>query len=420
MMMPVQKPSGLLKPAAALATVFAIACGADPPQERTRPSPANTSETEDIDDGRVGTIDRFVPHVSTEYANAGENVELFLREKVRRDVRLDRDTDDARHASLGVVLMIAGATQPAVATYDVRFANYSWMRHLAEAGFDVFAMELTGYGWSPRPRMDDACNVSDAQQRSFLIPNPLAEPCAPSWPFKMAIQSDWDEIDRVVDYLRELRGVDRVSLVGWSRGGPRIGGYAARHPEKVEKLALYSPAMYNRIGRRDPPARLPEAGSLMQVATVAGFFNIWDTQVQCENQFAPAIRDVLRSSLLETDPLGSTWGSEDLWRAPLQNTLWGWNAEFAARVVAPTLIIRGDLDIQAPQPQQLDLYADLGTPQKVFVRVACAGHQLLFEHQHLVLLRASEEWLRDGRFEGHDRGSFFVDAEGRCQDGCRD
>ncbi|GAC1458391.1 MAG: hypothetical protein PVSMB10_16090 [Pseudarthrobacter sp.] len=54
--------------------------------------------------------------------------------------------------------------------------------------------------------------------------------------------------------------------------------------------------------------------------------------------------------------------------------------------------------------------------QKVFVRVACAGHQLLFENQHRVLLEASEEWLRDGTFAGHDRGVFFVDINGHTQE----
>src|SRR5262249_8149862 len=157
------------------------------------------------------------------------------------------------------------------------------------------------YGLSPRPKMDDPCKTSPAEQALYLIPNPLSEPCSPGYPFRLTtIQSDWDEIDTVVDYLRRLRHVDQVSLIGWVRGGPRAGGYAARHPEKVEKLLLYAPG-YNRLAPSDPPAVLPEPGVPMTVLGSAAFHNAWDTEVMCENQFTPAIRDVITSAMLEFD-----------------------------------------------------------------------------------------------------------------------
>lgn len=360
------------------------------------------------EDSGVGTIDHFVPHISTALANLGEPVELFVRERVQVDD--ERENNEGHHRRRPVVLMVHGATTPVVPVFDLRFGNYSWMGFLAEAGFDVFAVDLQGYGLSPRPLMDDPCNTQPSQQ-PLLIPYPLSEPCVPPYPFKMAIQSDWDEIDTVVDYLRNLRGVEKVNLVGWSRGGPRTGGYAARHPEKVDKLFLYSPAMYHRSGPSVPPP-LPEPGFLMQLGKISNSFATWDGEVGCENQFSPDIRGPLRSTILQFDPLGSTWGDGELWRAPLQNTLWGWNAEFAQLIGAPTLIIRGEFDMTAPEPLQRDLFEDLGTDHKVFVKVACASHQLVWENQHMILLRASEEWLREGTFAEQPSGSFFVDAGG--------
>jgi len=313
--------------------------------------------------------------------------------------------------------MVHGATGPSVPVFDLQFENYSWMDFLASAGFDVFAMDHTGYGLSPRPTMDDPCNASPAEQQLLLIPNPLPEPCPASYPFRLTTtQSDWDEIDTVVDYIRQLRGVERVSLIGYSLGGLRMGGYAARHPEKVAKLFLHAP-LYNRLLPSDPPNVLPQAGVPLLVQTMAASENTWDSQVQCEDQFTPAIRDAIRSTVLEFDPVGSTWGSEDLWRAPVQNPRWGWNTEFAQQVEAPTLIIVGDLDTEASVTETgvavgRNLYDDLRMDSKVFVHVACASHRLVRENRHMILLRASEKWLRHGTFAGHSSGSFWVDSEG--------
>jgi len=227
----------------------------------------------------------------------------------------------------------------------------------------------------------------------------------------MAIQSDWDEIDRVVDYIRQYRGVDKVNLVSWSRGGPRTGGYASQHPEKVDKMVLYSPAMYNRTGPSDPPP-LPEPGYLMQIASIANMVAGWDGQVHCDNQFRPDIRETIANTILAFDPLGSTWGNGTLSRAPLQNTLWGWNFRAAQGITVPTLIIRGQLDTLAPELLQRNLFADLGTDHKIFVTVQCASHYLAWETQHMILLRAAAEWLRAGTFGDQVAGSFFVDTDG--------
>jgi pimeloyl-ACP methyl ester carboxylesterase len=364
---------------------------------------------QDQDDEDILTLDHFVPHISTVPANAGEQVELFVRERVRGDERHKK-----RH-SKPVVLMVHGAATPAVPTFDLPFENYSWTAFLAEAGFDTFAMDLSGYGLSPRPMMDNPCNTSRSDQESFLIPNPLNEPCPPEYPFRLTTsQTDWDEIDTVVDYIRQLRGVETVSLIGWSLGGPRAGGYAARHPEKVERLFLLAPT-YERQELSEPPQNLPQLGVPMSVRTIAGQFKNWDSQVKCENQFTPAIRDTLRATILEFDPVGRTWGTQALFRIPVQNRRWGWNSTFARQIEAPTLIIRGDLDTIVPEVQPRNLLEDLQS-QKVFVHVACASHQLTWENQHTILLHASAEWLRHGTFAGQRTGSFFVDSDGEVHD----
>ncbi len=353
------------------------------------------------EEGRCAFIDRdfYVSHVSTLPVNAGQDVKLFVRE---------------RGDSCGPpVLMLGGATQPAMATFDLPYLDYSWMTYLANAGFDVFAMDLQGYGLSTRPwPMDDACNATQAAQKSFLVPNPLSHGvCSPTYPFHLTNdRSEWDQIDSVVDDILAARHRHRLSLVGWSQGGPRAGGYASEHPEKVERLFLYAP-VYNRSDPSDPPA-LPEPGTPLAISAVSGFFARWDTQATCPDQFDPGVRRQLTASLLQLDALAATWGTQPLWQSPSLSTSFGWNSAAAARLHMPTLLIRGDNDTQVPLQQVTNLYSDIASESKVFVHVACAAHQLVWDRQHTALLDASVQWLKDGRYDGERNGCFAVDTGG--------
>ena len=127
-----------------------------------------------------------------------------------------------------VVLFVHGAGTPAEVAFDVPYQDYSWMGYLARAGFDVFSMDMTGYGRSTRPAaMNDPCNLSREQQLT-LIPSLIAAPCAAVYGQQMTtLASDWNDIGAVVDHVLALRHVDRLSMVAWSLGGPRAAGYTA-------------------------------------------------------------------------------------------------------------------------------------------------------------------------------------------------
>jgi hypothetical protein len=79
----------------------------------------------------------------------------------------------------------------------------------------------------------------------------------------------------------------------------------------------------------------------MQLGKLANTFSNWDGMVGCGNQFNPDIRDTIGPTILSFDPVGSTWGDGTLWRAPVNNTLWGFNAEAVQRIEVPTIIFHG-------------------------------------------------------------------------------
>jgi pimeloyl-ACP methyl ester carboxylesterase len=348
---------------------------------------------------QVRTIDHMVPHVSTVPANKGEQVQIFVREKVLA-------SDGVRPA----VLMVHGATSPSTLAFDVAHGSYSWMAYLARAGFDVFAVDMTGYGKSARPKMDDPCNVDPARQNT-LIPKTVSAPCKPSYAFQLVNnQSESDEIDRVVEYIRKLRGVAKVNLIGWSLGGYRIGTYANRYPEKIDRLVFYASARYSRKGASNPPSVLPQSGFPINIQSrEVAEVGRWNPSVKCDGQIEPGMQDVIWELSKQADPVGMTWGPGVL-RAPTL-TSWGWNTEAAKKIKVPALVIVGEFDELTPPNK--DLYEDLGSANKVFAGVSCASHFMLWETQHRPLHEASREWLTKGTFNGASHGMFQIDREGR-------
>jgi pimeloyl-ACP methyl ester carboxylesterase len=300
-----------------------------------------------------------------------------------------------------VVLFVHGAGTPSEVAFDVPYQDYSWMAYLAAAGFDVFAMDTTGYGRSTRPpAMNDPCNLAPEQQAQF-VPGVMPAACKPAYPYQLTtIQSDWDDVGAVVDHLRASRHVDRISLVAWSLGGPRAAGCAAQHPDKIAKLVLLAPA-YNRNTSAQAPA-LPALGAAMNTQSRREFDANWDRQVGCPDQYDSAAAQSVWSAMLSSDPVGAKWGA-GVRRAP-QTTSWGWTREAVAKTAIPTLMVSGAHDKQVDSQRVRDLYEDLGSAQKVFIDLACSSHNAMWERNHLLLFRASLEWLQTGSVNGTKTG----------------
>lgn len=350
------------------------------------------------DDGeRLLSVDHYVRVHAAVPAISGQMTQIYVREVVLAGTAL-RSTPPADR----VVLFIHGAGTPAEVAFDVPYQDYSWMGYLARAGFDVFSMDMTGYGRSTRPAaMNDPCNLSKEQQQLF-VPTLIPAPCAASYGQQMTtLASDWADIDAVVNHLIAIRHVNQVQMVAWSLGGPRSAGYASQHPDKVKKLVLLAPA-YNRNSPGQAPAKVPADGAAFTTQSHDEFTANWDRQVGCPNQYDQPTSDVVWSSMLESDPVGATWGT-GVRRAPAV-TSWGWDKAVVGKMKTPILMVSGAHDKQVPQQRVKDLYEDLGSSQKVFVDLACSSHNAMWEKNHLLLFRASLEWLTKGTVNGSEQG----------------
>ncbi|MFJ6937838.1 alpha/beta hydrolase [Streptomyces sp. NPDC101132] len=377
--------------------------------------------------------DHAVQHKSTVPANENELVSLFVRE-------YDGTPPGTPIEDRRAVLMLHGRTVPGLAIYDIGTGDYSWSRVLAHAGYDVFVMDLQGMGRSPRPKMDKPCNANPQHHSRVTDPNlPLTAPCAPEYKFQLNnSQSDWDEVHRVVEYIRtEVHpGVGRLDLIGNSAAAFALGPYAIQHKENVRSLFLQAP-----VFRPDGQASAPgtEFGAPftmpvntppfpMNLGTKAGLKAALEAEAgaDCPGQHGDdldALVDLVWAEIMASDTKGRTWGkvlpdgrTEGVSRQR-QPFWWGWNKQTVPlRGVlggeVPVCIVYGDLDktVTTLGLSVTELYKTVPGGRKLLFKVSCASHQWPWEGRRTTLHTMSKQWLKHGKVFGRETGSFHVDG----------
>ena len=117
-----------------------------------------------------------------------------------------------------IVLFVHGATYPAETAFDLQLNGMSWMDYIAQHGYDVYLVDVRGYGRSTRPPQMD-------------------QPADRNEPFAGSATAVKD-VAAAVDFIRKRRGVDKINLLGWSWGTTIMGWYTAQNNDKVNKLVL--------------------------------------------------------------------------------------------------------------------------------------------------------------------------------------
>jgi pimeloyl-ACP methyl ester carboxylesterase len=233
------------------------------------------------------------------------------------------------------------------------------------------------------------------------MPRTLKAACAASFAKPITtMDSDWNDIAAVVDSLTSKNNVKTLALIGWSQGGPRTVGYALQHPDKVSRLVVLAPA-YNPAMPAAAPAVLAAEHPLTSQSE-AEFKANWDRQAPCAGQYEPGEASSVWSELIKSDPGGAKWGP-GVRRAP-QVPSWGFNTETVKGLTTPFLMITGENDKQVAPARVHQLYAEVGSPQKVLIDLACSSHNAMWEKNHLALFQASVDWLTTGKVDGVDSG----------------
>lgn len=243
-----------------------------------------------------------------------------------------------------VILLIHGATWSSRCTFDPS-PGFSLMEELANAGYDVFALDLHGYGKSER-KADDWSEAS----------------------------STLEDVDAAVDYIRALRWVDKVHILGYQWGAQVAGLYASSKPAKVGRLALFG-LRYRTVDKRSLP-ETPLRNNSSQTATLKPE----------DGDFDPQFTSVRAAACLRWDPQSPNGAIRDLAQP---------SSVDPARIVVPTLLLMGERDNEPKlMNDRLDFFQLLAAPEKWMIVVPLVGKYGIIERDRARVEAALLQFLK--------------------------
>jgi pimeloyl-ACP methyl ester carboxylesterase len=299
-------------------------------------------------------------------------IEIYVRNK--------RPADMTAFRPERTLLFVHGATYPAHTAFDLKLDGVSWMESIAARGYDVYLLDLRGYGKSTRPKeMDDKPEAN-----------------APIVRGTTAVK----DISAVVDFILARRGIPRLNLMGWSWGTTLMATYTTQNPGKVERLVLYAPAWIRTTPSLSrPPGPL---GAHRMVARDQAKTR-WLTGVP-EDKKAALIPagwfEAWADATFATDPVGAKMTPPVL-RAP--NGVQQDGDEFfaagkpyydPAKITVPTLLVHAEWDRDTPAYMAQTLFPLLvNAPGKRYVQLPEGTHTIIMEKNRLMLFEAVQAFL---------------------------
>ena len=300
-------------------------------------------------------------------------IKLYIRNK--------RPEEMTEFKSEKTLLFVHGASQPAEGTFDLPLEGLSWMDYIARRGWDVYLVDVRGYGGSTRPPEMD-------------------QPAANNPPIATTDVAVRD-FTSAVDFIIRRRSLPKINLMGWSWGTVITAAYAADHPDKVERLVLFGPPWV----RAAPPA--PSSRPLGAYIETPMSRSRERMQAGApedkKNELMPSSRfEAWSSAVLATDPLGSKQNPPVL-RSPsgvFQDNRDYWDAGKPYydpwKIKAPTLLVVAEWDYRVPDAQEL--FRKLPNRiEKRLVQIGEGTHVVMLEKNRMHLFEEVQFFLDRGR-----------------------
>ena len=328
--------------------------------------------------GYAGMSSHAEPKLVTEsymIQSRDPGIQLYVRNK-----RPDGMTQFSGEKTL---LYVHGASQAASSTFDLPLDDFSWMDYIARHGYDVYLVDVRGYGGSTRPPE-------------------MEKPAAESPPI---VRTDVavKDVGAAVDHILARCGLAKLNLMGWSWGTAIMGRYATQNSDKVNRLVLYAPPWTREA---------PSTGSQAPL----GAYQTW-TMEQARSRLQNGAPEEKKKDLmpaawfeawsaaaLATDP-GGAKETPPIVRTPngtVQDTREYWMAGRPlwdpSAIKAPTLIVVGEWDGGTPVTEAQAAFSKLtNTHYKRLVQIGEGTHLVFLEKNRMHLFREVQLFLDEPR-----------------------
>jgi pimeloyl-ACP methyl ester carboxylesterase len=298
-----------------------LACAADPATrcvETSEPAPPPAVETEPAAVADAPARDVPAPAV----------------ERERHEVKADDGHAIAVWARVppqprGAIVLLHGRTWSGRPDFDLQVEgeSRSTMQAFADEGIAAYALDLRGYGDTPRDAT--GWNTPDRAAGDLIA---------------------------VLEWVRDRHDGAAPTLLGWSLGSLTSQLAAQQRPELVSTLVLYGyPRNPDRRYKAERDEGPPPAKATTAEAAASDFI--------IPGNISKAGIDAFVEQALAADPVRSDWRGSDQW-----------NALDPSKVTVPTLVLHGAKDPYAPQGNQAKLFSRLGTEDKAWKTIAGGDH----------------------------------------------
>ncbi len=279
-----------------------------------------------------------------------------------------------------ILLYVHGATYPSETAFDLKLNGLSWMEYIARHGYDVYLVDLRGYGKSTRPPEMD-------------------RPAADNEPI-VRTDTAVKDVGAAIDFILKRDSVSKINLLGWSWGTTIVGWYTAQNSDKVNRLVLYAPQwIRNTPALTDSGAKL---GAYRAVSRDAAR-NRWLAGVPEDKKASlipPGWFEAWADATFATDPVGGKQTPPVL-RAPngvVQDGREFWAAGKAiydpAGIRVPTFLVHAEWDADTPSYMLHAYFAKLtNTPYKRYVEIGEGTHTVIMEKNRMELFQAVQQFL---------------------------
>ncbi|MBR1155097.1 alpha/beta hydrolase [Bradyrhizobium sp. JYMT SZCCT0428] len=304
-------------------------------------------------------------------------IEIYVRNK--------RPADMATFRPEQTVLYVHGATYPSETAFDLKLDGLSWMEYIASRGYDVWLLDVRGYGKSTRP--PEMADKPDAN--------------GPIVTGETAVK----DIGTAVDYILQRRNIPRLNLLGWSWGTTLMATYTTANASKVDRLVLYAPAWIRQTASlvQGGPGKL----GAYRTVTREQSKERWYTGVPADKKDSLVPTgwfEAWADATFATDPVGAA-ANPPVLRAPngvVQDgqQFFGVGKPYydPAKITVPTLLVHGEWDRDTPPYMAQTLFPLLvNSPGKRYVALAEGTHTIIMEKNRLKLFEAVQAFLDESR-----------------------